>query len=93
MRVFKGLRSVSATTVDTSEAGLLRCAEQAASALGEGTAELDIRLNERLFGDIHPVRIAPASVENARKVDILRMGCAAAKEVSRGHSSGHRYIP
>ena len=80
MRVFKGLRSVSATTVDTSEAGLLRCAEQAASALGEGTAELDIRLNERLFGDIHPVRIAPASVENARKVDILRMGCAAAKE-------------
>ena len=80
VRVFKGLRSVSATTVDTSEAGLLRCAEQAASALGEGTAELDIRLNERLFGDIHPVRIAPASVENARKVDILRMGCAAAKE-------------
>ena len=49
VRVFKGLRSVSATTVDTSEAGLLRCAEQAASALGEGTAELDIRLNERLF--------------------------------------------
>lgn len=80
VRVFKGLRSVSTTTVDTSEAGLLRCAEQAASALGEGTAELDIRLNERLFGDIHPVRIAPASVENARKVDILRMGCAAAKE-------------
>ena len=80
VRVFMGLRSVSATTVDTSEAGLLRCAEQAASALGEGTAELDIRLNERLFGDIHPVRIAPASVENARKVDILRMGCAAAKE-------------
>ena len=80
VRVFKGLRSVSATTVDTSETGLLRCAEQAASALGEGTAELDIRLNERLFGDIHPVRVAPASVENARKVDILRMGCAAAKE-------------
>ena len=80
VRVFKGLRSVSATTVDTSETGLLRCAEQAAAALGEGTAELDIRLNERLFGDIHPVRIAPSTVENARKVDILRAGCYAARD-------------
>ena len=30
VRVYKGLRSVMATTVDTSEAGLLRCAEKAA---------------------------------------------------------------
>ena len=30
VRVYKGLRSVMATTVDTSEAGLLRCARQAA---------------------------------------------------------------
>ena len=28
VRVYKGLRSVMATTVDTSEAGLLRCAER-----------------------------------------------------------------
>ena len=34
IRVFKGLRSVAASTVDTSEAGLLRCAKQAAEALG-----------------------------------------------------------
>ena len=27
VRVYKGLRSVMATTVDTSESGLLRCAE------------------------------------------------------------------
>lgn len=80
VRVFKGLRSVSATTVDTSEAGLLRCAEQAAAALGEGTAALDIRLTERLFGDIHPVRIVPSTVENARKADILKAGYFAAKE-------------
>ena len=37
VRVFKGLRSVMATTVDTSEAGLLRCAEKAAEALEIGT--------------------------------------------------------
>ena len=30
IRVYKGMRSVMASTVDTSEAGLLRCAESAA---------------------------------------------------------------
>ena len=40
VRVFKGLRSVTASTVDTSLEGLLRCAAQAAEALGEGTAEI-----------------------------------------------------
>ena len=29
VRVYKGLRSVMATTTDTTEAGLLRCAEKA----------------------------------------------------------------
>ena len=72
VRVYKGLRSVMATTIDTSEAGLLRCAEKAADALGQGEAQIDIVLKERLFGDIHPVQIVPSSVGNARKVEILR---------------------
>ena len=59
VRVYKGLRSVMATTVDTSEAGLMRCAEAAADALGEGTAQIDIVLTGRLFGDIHPIREVP----------------------------------
>ena len=80
VRVYKGLRSVMATTVDTSESGLLRCAEQAADALGQGTAQIDIVLRERLFGDIHPVKIVPSSVPNARKVEILKEGYFAAKE-------------
>lgn len=80
VRVFKGLRSVMASTVDTSETGLLRCAEQAAEALGQGTAPMEIRLTERLFGDIHPVVIVPASVPNARKVEVLKEGYFAAKD-------------
>ncbi len=82
IRVYKGLRSVSATTVDTTEAGLLRCAAAAASALGEGKAEIEIVLNERLFGDIHPVRVVPSGVENRTKADILRSACCAAMEYS-----------
>ena len=82
IRVYKGLRSVMASTVDTSEEGLLRCALQAAEALGEGDAQIDIVLKERLFGDIHPVKIVPASVSNREKVAILKEGYFAAKEYS-----------
>ena len=80
IRVYKGMRSVMASTVDTSEAGLLRCAESAAEALGQGSAAIDIVLKERLFGDIHPVKIVPSSVGNKEKVDILKSGYFAARE-------------
>lgn len=82
IRVYKGLRSVMATTVDTTEAGLLRCAEAAAEALGQGTAEIEIVLKERLFGDIHPIRIVPATVANREKVALLKEGYFAAREYS-----------
>ena len=78
VRVYKGLRSVMASTVDTSESGLLKCAESAAEALGQGTACIDIVLKERLFGDIHPVKIVPSSCTNKEKVDIL-------KQIGRAH--------
>ena len=80
VRVYKGMRSVMASTVDTSEEGLLRCAESAAEALGQGSAQMDIVLKERLFGDIHPVKIVPASCGNKEKVALLKEGYFAAKE-------------
>ena len=80
VRVYKGLRSVMASTVDTSESGLLACAEKAAEALGQGDAQIEIVLRERLFGDIHPVKIVPSTVGNARKVEILKAAYFAARE-------------
>ncbi len=80
VRVYKGLRSVMATTVDTSEEGLLRCAQKCAEALGQGEAQMDIVLKERIFGDIHPVKICPVSASNKEKVEILKAGYFAAKE-------------
>ena len=78
VRVYKGLRSVMATTVDVSEDGLLRCAKQAAQALGEGKAALDIVLRDRMFANIHPIRTVPSSVPNRDKVEILRTACRGA---------------
>ena len=80
VRVYKGMRSVMASTVDTSEEGLLRCAESAAEALGQGSACIDIVLRERIFGDIHPVKLVPSSCTNKEKVDLLKAGYFAAKE-------------
>ncbi len=84
VRVYKGLRSVMATTVDTSEAGLIRCAQKAADALGEGKAVLDIVLHERCFGDIHPVKVVPSTVANKDKIDVLKQACFAAKDYNEG---------
>ena len=80
VRVYKGLRSVMATTIDTSETGLIRCAEKAAEALGQGTAQIDIVLRERIFGDIHPIVTCPSSVGNKEKIEILKAGYFAAKD-------------
>ena len=80
VRVYKGLRSVMATTVDTSETGLLACAEKAAEALGQGDAPIDIVLRERLFGEAHPVKIVPSTVSNKEKVAVLKDGYFAARE-------------
>ncbi len=82
VRIYKGLRSVMATTVDTSESGLIRCAEKAAEALGQGEAQIDIVLKERLFGDIHPVRIVPVTASNQEKVELLKAGYFAARDYS-----------
>ena len=80
IRLFKGLRSVAASTVDTSEEGLIRCARQAAQALGEGKAEISIVLKERRFGDIHPVKLVPGSENLSRKADILKEAYFAARK-------------
>ena len=80
VRVYKGMRSVMASTIDTSETGLLRCAEQAAEALGQGTGAMDIVLKERIFGDIHPIKVVPSSCGNREKIAILKEGYFAAKE-------------
>jgi len=80
IRLYKGLRSVMASTVDTSEEGLLRCARQAADALGEGSAPMDIVLTRREIADVHSVKIIPSGVANKVKVDILKQAYFAAKE-------------
>ncbi len=79
IRIFKGTRCVSGSTSSLSPEAVLNCAQKVADALS-GTREMEtIVLRERRFGDIHPVRIVPTTVENAVKIDLLREASESAK--------------
>ncbi len=80
LRGCKGLKSAYASTSDLSLSGLLRCAENAASAIANASVQREISLTERIFGDIHPIRIVPSSAANPVKADIIRTAYAAARE-------------
>lgn len=82
IRVFKGTRCVSGSTSSLDRAAVLACADKVAQALQDAPLISNLVLRERLFGDIHPVRIVPASVGNAAKIDYIREACTAAMDAS-----------
>ena len=80
VRAFIGTRTVYATTTDLTRSGLLRCAKAVADALGESRAQVSIHLTERIFPNIHPVKIIPGSTPMKQRTDILKAACFAASE-------------
>ena len=72
VRVFKGFKSVYATTNDVSERGLIACAGRAAQGIAQLGADLDIHLDITQTRSMHPYLITPASVEISRKTDLLK---------------------
>ena len=78
IRAFIGTRTVYATTTDITRAGLICCARAVADALGESNAQVQIHLTERIFPNIHPVKILPGSTPMKTRTDILKDACFAA---------------
>ena len=78
IRAFIGTRTVYATTTDITRSGLIRCARAVADALGESNAQVQIHLTERIFPNIHPVKILPGSTPMNTRTDILKEACFAA---------------
>ncbi len=79
LRAFVGTRTVFASTSDVSEDGLMRCAASVATAVGDAKNVPHVCLTERIFHNIHPVKIVPSDAHLGRKVELLRMGDEAAK--------------
>lgn len=82
IRIFKGIRCIAGSASSLEPEAVLACAARVADAM-QGSAEIrDLVLRERIFGDIHPIRIVPSGVENGPKIDYIREACQAAKEYS-----------
>ncbi len=78
IRAFLGVRTVYASTTDITEEGLMLCAASVAEAIGEGRADQNIVLSERITPNIHPVRIVPSDSLTGFAADLLKAGCQAA---------------
>ncbi len=82
IRIFKGTRCVCGCASSLDSQAVLDCASRVAQALQEATLVEHVVLRERLFGDVHPIKIVPAGVENSYKIDFMRQMCQAAMSYS-----------
>lgn len=80
IRVFQGMRCISGCTTDITRPGLLKCAKKIAEAVNGSFLSVGCPLNERIFGDIHPIRIVPSSCRNEDKINFLKEAYFAAKQ-------------
>lgn len=81
IRAFIGCKTVFASTCDITENGLMACAASVAAAVGETkNSPLSICLTERIFANIHPIKIVPSEAMLAHKIDLLKAGSSAAKQ-------------
>lgn len=80
IRVYRGLSSVYVHTSDTSEAGLLRAARQAADAVGSGDQTRDICLNGSVARNIHAIEQLPTGVSAAERSRLVHDAYKAAKD-------------
>lgn len=79
IRILKGTRCIAGSTSSFERGDLLACAAKVADALSDAPENRTIHLTERLFGDIHPIKIVPESAGTRIKTDLLKEGCLAAK--------------
>ena len=79
LRILKGTTCICASCSSLEREDLLACAGRLADALDGVPAGITVHLTERLFGDIHPIRIVPATANKADKIALLKEGYFAAK--------------
>ena len=79
IRILKGTRCVTGSTSSMEREALLACAGRVADALDGVPERMSVHLTERIFGDIHPVKIVPDSASMQFKTDLLKEGYFAAK--------------
>ncbi|MCQ2435809.1 MAG: TldD/PmbA family protein [Clostridia bacterium] len=80
IRAFLGTRTVYASTSDTSEAGVVKCAVSVAEAMGDKSLPQNVVIREKIFPNIHPVSRVPFDADIKERTDIVHEACSAARE-------------
>ncbi len=83
IRLLKGTQSVYASTGDMTREGLIRCAKNAASAMGEIGDRPNVYLAEKIFPDIHQIGRVPSSCTNSEHAAILHRAYKSASSYSK----------
>lgn len=79
IRILKGTRCITGSTSSMEREALLACAGRVADALDGVPERMSVHLTERIFGDIHPIKIVSDSASMQFKTDLLKEGYFAAK--------------
>lgn len=82
IRILKGTRCVTGSTSSLERSALLACAQRVADALSDVPEKSSVYLVERLFGDVHPIKMVPEGAGMRFKTDLLKEGYFAAKNYS-----------
>ena len=82
IRILKGTRCVTGSTSSLERSALLACAQRVADALSDVPEKSSVYLVERLFGDVHPIKMVPEGAGMQFKTDLLKEGYFAAKNYS-----------
>lgn len=82
VRVFKGTRSVYASSSGLQAENLMAAAARAAAAIGQGEAGARPQLIDRVYPNIHPFMQIGSSMAPAHKIEIIREAYAAARDYS-----------
>lgn len=79
IRIFNGFNSIYVYTNDISPENLIKVAKQGAAAINKSKKDIIVDLTRKDIENLHPIRFAPNTVENAKKVDLMRKAYYAAK--------------
>jgi len=79
IRILKGTKCITGNCSSLERGDLLACATRVADALNDTPEGKTIHLTERIFGDIHPIRIVPSTASAQTKIDLLKEGYFAAR--------------
>ena len=79
IRVFRGTQTAYASTCDVTRSGLFTCAERAADVISDSKTSVSFSLCERIFPNVHAVKVEPVGAAMRRKIDLIKAGCFAAK--------------